>query len=384
VKKTTTTDVAMELLKRYRGYLIEVGRYEAWLICKQNGDVRSRQVRDRMSALGLLHPEIGEHWLGSIFHKSSCFEPTGKTYNPPQNASRNYHGGAVQRVWKLRDVNTFMEQPRWYGAPPPGIRARTIPAKANKTPEPTTEGQPGLFDKPTKEAPMAIKTFSAVRATAVVLGNEHQVEWEGSDMHIRNVTFAEFNLILQRIENVDSSSAPARTFLTGAPQGSVVARAQAAAASGSEPGHGARPTPLPRPVMYAKPGEFDDLRDKSPGRPPLEVFVAEAAKAMEPNTAPEANAQSPKPPAGSGPPVSREPGEDDVPVLSTEQVGIPDSVTKAGRMLDVVNWLIERGIKEPAAMVAECEKLKASVPFLARVNDMDKRIQRTLAAYHGG
>lgn len=62
---------------------------------------------------------------------------------------------------------------------------------------------------------------------------------------------------------------------------------------------------------------------------------------------------------------------------------LPDNVKKAGRMLDIVSWLMERGIKEVPAMVAECERVKPQVPFLSRVADMQKRIERTLAAYHG-
>lgn len=104
-----------------------------------------------------------------------------------------------------------------------------------------------------------------------------------------------------------------------------------------------------------------------------------------------------KPPAETKPPVAEskpEPKPDPAPTQPaasdakpSEAVadGDPDApFLKASKMRDILYALEDRGIKDEAAMVAECERLKVKVPLLAKMPNIADRVKRTLEVMHGG
>ena len=110
---TKSTEEAMAVLKKYRGFLIKRGQYEAAVIAKSEGGVYSRQVRQRMKELGFLVPGIGEYWLGAVFNKSTLFMPTGDTITPPnleEKKDGNTHAGHPTHIWALVPGADFPEK----------------------------------------------------------------------------------------------------------------------------------------------------------------------------------------------------------------------------------------------------------------------------------
>jgi hypothetical protein len=102
---------------------------------------------------------------------------------------------------------------------------------------------------------------------------------------------------------------------------------------------------------------------------------------------------APKPSTGNGatamhtsaplaqPPVAHvvpEKKPEPTPVAATGDVAT--DLADAKKMLDVVNYFFERGIKDADAIAAECEKVKMKVPVLSRVGDMRDRVARTMVA----
>jgi hypothetical protein len=88
----------MDILSAHRRRLIDYGRYVATEICKARGVVHSRDVRRELGALGLLTADVGDYWLGAVFH-NAAFEWTGGRYTYTDDA-RNIHERTI-KIWRL-------------------------------------------------------------------------------------------------------------------------------------------------------------------------------------------------------------------------------------------------------------------------------------------
>jgi hypothetical protein len=107
----------MDVLQRYRAYLIAVGRRVAVRLCRKQGTADSREVTDFMERTGYLAGYTGKYcWVGAVFNASRTFEWTGN-YRTHTNEKRNNHE-QVLRVWKLRDN---FEMPAAPGPKPPPL-----------------------------------------------------------------------------------------------------------------------------------------------------------------------------------------------------------------------------------------------------------------------
>jgi hypothetical protein len=97
---TQSTEEAMQVLKRWRGYLIAMGRVCAVELCREFGTTNSRQVTDEMERRGLLEGYVGGYyWVGAVFNKSDLFVATGE-HVVHSNPARNNHEQLL-RVWRL-------------------------------------------------------------------------------------------------------------------------------------------------------------------------------------------------------------------------------------------------------------------------------------------
>lgn len=109
---TTSTEEAMGLLTNAYPYLIAKGKEIGREIALTTGSVTSRQIRDRMSDLGLLNDNLPEHWLGKVlrgdmWHWKGSSMINGKwengetyTYSDPNRNIHNHTG----KVWELAPV----------------------------------------------------------------------------------------------------------------------------------------------------------------------------------------------------------------------------------------------------------------------------------------
>ncbi len=57
---------------------------------------------------------------------------------------------------------------------------------------------------------------------------------------------------------------------------------------------------------------------------------------------------------------------------------MPEALTNAKKLADVVNYLIDEGVSDPDDIKARCAELKERVPALSRIPNLDERIDRTL------
>lgn len=352
---TQSADQAAVMLKRYRQHLVERGRYEAWSICRKEGTVNSRQVRDRLKALGLLTPAVGERWLGAVFHACEWFEPVeGASVAAKPNGQTNYHGGALVRVWRLTEAGkgAALKCPVWYSVPPSGPAPKKRAATHKSTPQVEPQG-----------ATMGITKLKAIRAEAEVLGQLREVGWsQETGGYVNGLSLDEFYELLDKCKLGTVASVRL---------------------------HNPTP-PEQRPVHY--PGHNPPI----PAKPPEPK--AEAKPEPSPTPAPKAEAPAPAPVPSFEPvneladepkalPPEKDVFDEQIEARKQERAAsegeLPPALAKAGRMLDVVNYFVEKGIKDEAAIVAECERIKDKVPFLARTGNLASRVQRTLAAYHG-
>ncbi len=53
-------------------------------------------------------------------------------------------------------------------------------------------------------------------------------------------------------------------------------------------------------------------------------------------------------------------------------------------MKDILYALQDKGIKDEASMVKECERLKSKIPLLAKMPNIPDRVKRTLEVMTGG
>jgi hypothetical protein len=223
--------------------------------------------------------------------------------------------------------------------------------------------------------------FKRLEVVTVVLGEKRLVRWgageeAGGSMFIEGVDYA----VLQRILEL------LRTGRTAAPDLESVKETQSAA----DARLASEAVKAPEAVNEGARVEQDESGKEANKKPRASAKLMVKVKGEEKPFA-DLTMQDMKDGVTSSvtAPRQREPGDDDGDEApessSTGEAGdVPDGVRKAGRMLDVVNWCIERGIKEPGAIVAECERLRSAVPFLGRVSDMENRVKRTLAAFHAG
>ena len=56
----------------------------------------------------------------------------------------------------------------------------------------------------------------------------------------------------------------------------------------------------------------------------------------------------------------------------------PPELVNARKLRDILAYFMKAGITDKDALVAECEKVRVSVPILARIANLDERVGRTL------
>lgn len=100
MRKTKSTDEAMDALQLHRANLIKLGRQAAFDIAKRDGVVHSRKVRQALAEMGKLdHPDVGDYWLGAVF-RHEAFEWTGDHF-VYSDEDRNIHERTV-KLWVIR------------------------------------------------------------------------------------------------------------------------------------------------------------------------------------------------------------------------------------------------------------------------------------------
>lgn len=98
----------MDVLKKYRSYLIAMGRFAAGDIALRQGTVHSREVRQTLDDAGLLDPVCGDFWLGAVF-RGSYFEWTG-VWHTYTDSGRNIHERTI-KVWRLVSLQHLPPRP---------------------------------------------------------------------------------------------------------------------------------------------------------------------------------------------------------------------------------------------------------------------------------
>lgn len=352
-----TADQATLMLRRYRQHLVERGRYEAWGICRKEGTVHSRQVRDRLKSLGLLTPGVGERWLGAVFNACDLFEPVeGAAVAPKPNDQTNYHGGALVRVWRLTEAGkgAALKCPVWYSVVP-------VAPAPKKRPAPNKSAQP-VQAEPQGENYMGITKLKAIRAEAEVLGQLREVGWsQETGGYVTGLSLDEFYEMLDKCKT--GAVAAVRLHNPTPPEQRPI----------HVPGHNP-PIPAVVPPAALEAMKPEPTPQAAP-KPPESQTIA-----PKHDSAAESDAAEPAAPAlENGPDVF----DEAIAARKAQSDELPPALAKAGRMLDVVNYFVEQGVKDEAAIVAECERIKDKVPFLARTGNLASRVQRTLAAYHG-
>jgi len=127
-----TKEEALQLLEKYKGYLIALGRCEAYDIARALGAVHNRLVREQMDHKGLLpvDPESDERWMGAIAPGKQLFEETGRLIPVVEASPKTVGGGGGGRPikeWRLRgDAIPPDPPPPWQGYMPPAIPSTTI------------------------------------------------------------------------------------------------------------------------------------------------------------------------------------------------------------------------------------------------------------------
>ena len=204
---------------------------------------------------------------------------------------------------------------------------------------------------------MELNEVTAIEGKLEVTGVLRSVEWRHNTLSIGNMSLEEAYATLQMLKShgsVGVGKAPTQgkkdykqpEVQTTTPAGPPAAPA-ADASAGKDKKMDIKDVPAPTPEKKEAAAPKPEVKE-----PPKET------KAPEP-TAPVGNVVNID--------TKRDkPGE------------IPHEVLSAKKLKDVLGYYMDRGIKEPSALIAECEKLKPHVPFLQRIDNISDRVTRAL------
>jgi hypothetical protein len=202
--------------------------------------------------------------------------------------------------------------------------------------------------------PIEAASIESLEITAEVLGRLRRARWDldGKRLVLTGVgSVEEFSAVLKalRTGQIDWSSVDDVVRLA---QPAAVAALPASTTISTAPAPRALPAPLTEPVVVVPP--------EKPAGP---------AHVMPPG------AHQPRPSAA--PPAEREPGSDDI--AEDDQVFLRCSLLK-----ETVKILVERGLKDPAPIVAELRRLRdaGAAPVLRSIPDdsLEDRVGTSLLA----
>ncbi len=110
--------------------------------------------------------------------------------------------------------------------------------------------------------------------------------------------------------------------------------------------------------------------------------AVENPRTEPPKPPPEAPKQSAPPPAPPAPPVATQPppAVASPPVVTTpSQDGVPEEIVNAQRLRDVVDYFTQKaGMKTVEEVIAAIEKYKGASPTIQRATDIQNRVKRIM------
>lgn len=231
---------------------------------------------------------------------------------------------------------------------------------------------------------MAITRLKSFAGEAEVLGKLVEFAYETPDGN-------EPYLIIHGLSLLDAEMALAQLGTGGVVGVRPPAMLTPVGATGSRE----KPEPPPPPVSKTKPATSALDKEKI-DKPPEAKGEAKAtvAESKTPKAETKAPAGETKAPVAETKPAAAEKTVESTPPATNGAAGAttaavndsdPDAVfLKASKMRDILYALQDRGIVEEAAMVVECEKLKAKVPLLSKIPNLPDRVKRTLEVMKTG
>lgn len=147
-----------------------------------------------------------------------------------------------------------------------------------------------------------------------------------------------------------------------------------------------------QPAEVAKPAQHPNHVEEQRARREVDPPKAKRAKAAEPPKA-EPAPEPPKAEPVAGPTAAVDDGipfgnPEPAPVAPDAAGGnggaatakpAADALAGAKRLVDVIIALQEQGFTETETIIAECERLRTSIPLLDRIPDMRERVERALS-----
>ncbi len=127
--------------------------------------------------------------------------------------------------------------------------------------------------------------------------------------------------------------------------------------------------------LVADPAMTSALAASAPAKPPKAPKGKPAA-----SQGPEA-----EPPAENAPAATEKPAAapssapaEAKPKTNGAAAAVPPELENARKLRDILAFFMAKGITDKDKLVAECEKVRAGVPILARITNLEERIGRTL------
>lgn len=141
------------------------------------------------------------------------------------------------------------------------------------------------------------------------------------------------------------------------------------------------------PTVQTKQEKPAPKKEKAEAAPKEKAEIPPAVKELveEKPSAPAKPVQAAAPvaPTPAPAPVENKKPDNIVPIETkrTPDAVVPfgiEELTKATKLRDLLAILMDKGITTNAALIAECERVKADVPLLTRIVNISERVTRTL------
>lgn len=127
--------------------------------------------------------------------------------------------------------------------------------------------------------------------------------------------------------------------------------------------------------LVADPAMTSALAASSPAKPPKAPKVKPAGSQASQPEAPAESAPAPEEKPAEAPSA---PASEAKPKTNGASVAVPSELEGARKLRDILAFFMAKGITEKSKLVEECEKVRAGVPILSRITNLEERIGRTL------
>lgn len=98
---TSSTAMAMALLRQHRARQIEDGKIIGEQLCRLYGTTHSRAITAEMSRRGLIHKHVPGFWIGVVL-RDDRFVNTGFIVRPPLAPGAPSHDPRLISLWRLK------------------------------------------------------------------------------------------------------------------------------------------------------------------------------------------------------------------------------------------------------------------------------------------